>query len=811
MTTETPDPAEALKQAQQELDALSRKLGQVQESERRQLSRELHDRVGQNLTAIAISLDFVRKLLTAQPVVSGREDVLGHLEHAAALLKATVDAVADFVSELRPPALDEEGLVPAIAWYAAGFSVRTGIKVDVSAGEGETRLPKESELALFRIVQEALTNVAKHAKARSVEITALVSEQSYVLSVNDDGVGIADVSGSDGVTRGFGLAMMRERALAIGAALEVSARPERGTRVVVRLPLRPAARQAAESELQTLRSRLENIVSTVPDVLWSVAWPSREVLYVSPAFSTIFGRSLDEALQRPWGAFVHPDDRARIFDVWERAPRDAAVEAQYRIVRPDGTVRWIHQRARVARDAEGAVVHIDGISRDITERHEQQRKIAYLSHYDSVTGLPNRELFRERITYVLDSARRSGEEVAIAAGDIRRFRQINETLGRGAGDIVLREVALRQKEIWPEPETLARVAGVTFAGAIPQVSGPAAIIHALDRVMHEAFRAPFVVAGHELRVGITYGIAVFPNDGDDVDTLLTNAEAALLRAKARRERFLFYQPKMNAHVAQLLTLESKLQRAFEQEQFVLHYQPKISSVTGRVTGVEALIRWEDPQVGLVPPAQFIRVLEETGLILDVGRWAVRRAVIDARRWCSISEEPLRVAVNVSATQLQQHDFVDAVGAAIGELSGRSCLLDLEITESLVMHDIHANIEKLTALATMGVRLSIDDFGTGYSSLAYMAQLPVHDLKIDRSFVESMASSAQSMTIVGTIISLAHALGVTVTAEGVETEEQAKLLSGMHCDELQGYLYSRPLAMDDLTRFLRARADRYAPE
>jgi diguanylate cyclase (GGDEF)-like protein/PAS domain S-box-containing protein len=566
------------------------------------------------------------------------------------------------------------------------------------------------------------------------------------------------------------------------------------------------ARQKAERELQLLRERLENIVSTVPDVLWSVAWPSREVLYLSPAFSKVFGRSVAEvyAQRIPWGAFVHPEDQSYVMEAWEQEPADAPVEVEYRILTADGAVRWIHQRARFARDDTGTVVRIDGISRDVTRRHEQQERIAYLSHYDSLTGLPNRELFRERITQLLNSARRSGQQVAVALGDVRRFRRINETLGRDAGDTVLRESALRLKQVWPEPETLARVGGATFAGAISRISDPAAVIHSLDKVAQEAFHAPFEVAGHEVQVALTSGIAVFPNDGDDVDTLLTNAETALLRAKAQRERYLFYQPQMNAHVAQLLTLESQLQRALEQEQFVLHYQPKIASATGRVTGVEALIRWQHPGSGLVPPVQFIRVLEETGLILEVGRWAIRKALVDARRWRSAGGEPLRVAVNVSAIQLQQRDFVQAVGAAIAELGGDCCPLDLEITESLLMHDIHANIQKLTALNSMGVRLSIDDFGTGYSSLAYLAQLPVHALKIDRSFIQGMVNSTHSRTIVDSVISLAHSLGVKVTAEGVETEEQAELLTGLRCDELQGYLYSRPLSADDLTDFLASR-------
>jgi diguanylate cyclase (GGDEF)-like protein/PAS domain S-box-containing protein len=565
-------------------------------------------------------------------------------------------------------------------------------------------------------------------------------------------------------------------------------------------------RKHVEEELVEKEARYRRLFETSHDVILFLN-AAGDILDINPRGAQITGFTQDEL--RHMNGFrdlIVPADHANIRKVLEQVQKGQAQRYQVRWKTKDGRIVYFDGITVPRVSVDGNFLSTFCSLRDITHRHEQQEKIAYLSHYDSLTGLPNRELFRERITHLLNSARRGGQQVAIVVGDVLRFRRINETVGRDAGDTVLREGALRLKEVWPEPETLARFAGASFAGAISQASEPAAIIHSLDKVTQEAFRAPFVVAGHELRMGFTSGIAVFPNDGDDADSLLTNAEAALLRAKAQRERFLFYQPQMNAHVAQLLALENNLQRAFEQDQFILHYQPKISSATGRVTSLEALMRWQDPKVGLVPPAQFIRVLEETGLILEVGRWAIRKALVDARRWRSADGEPLRVAVNVSAIQLQQRDFVEAVGAAITELDGRSCPLDLEITESLVMHDIQENIQKLTALSNMGVRLSIDDFGTGYSSLAYMAQLPVHDLKIDRSFVAGMARSAQSMTIVGTIVSLAHSLGVTVTAEGVETEEQAELLTGMGCDQLQGYLYSRPLAADDLTEFLRKHAE-----
>jgi diguanylate cyclase (GGDEF)-like protein/PAS domain S-box-containing protein len=445
----------------------------------------------------------------------------------------------------------------------------------------------------------------------------------------------------------------------------------------------------------------------------------------------------------------------------------------------------------------------DQTAREQAERalRESTEKIAYLSHYDDLTGLPKREPFQERLSQSLNTAKRNGGQVAVIMIDIRRFRPINDTFGRCAGDALLRDFAGRMKASWPQADSVARNGGNTFAGMLVDPAEPSAVAHALEAFVNDTLESPFLIKGAEFRIAITAGIAQFPSDAQDAEALMVNAEAALLKAKASGERYLFYQPEMNSRVAEALRLENRLRRAVDRKQFVLHYQPKIECGSGRVSGFEALIRWHDPEGNLVPPAQFIPALEETGMILDVGRWGIRSALADGRAWHKASGDPLRVAVNISALQLQQRDFVDGVRAAVAELCRRPCVLDLEITESLVMRDIDENISKLRALNEMGIRVAIDDFGTGYSSLSYLAQLPVYSLKIDRSFVNTMTDSVQSMTIVSTIISLAHSLGMKVTAEGVETEEQAKLLKLLRCDELQGYFFGRPMAAQDIPIFL----------
>jgi diguanylate cyclase len=324
------------------------------------------------------------------------------------------------------------------------------------------------------------------------------------------------------------------------------------------------------------------------------------------------------------------------------------------------------------------------------------------------------------------------------------------------------------------------------------------------RIIYDGFAqvegTPFRPDGADLRIAIRSGIALYPNDGADADSLFRNAEAALKKAKSSGEKYLFYTEKMTERIAERLAFENKLRHAIEKEEFVLHYQPKVDTAHRRIVGVEALIRWQGPD-GLVPPLSFIPLLEETGLIMQVGAWALKRALLDHRGWTEQGLPAPRVAVNVSPLQLRQRNFVDVVGQVIAAGTAPAGL-DLELTESLIMEDIEGNIGKLNSIRSLGVDIAIDDFGTGYSSLGYLAKLPVQALKIDRSFISAMDKDPNAMTLVATIISLAHSLRLKVIAEGVETESQANTLSGLRCDELQGYLFSKPLPIEGITALLR---------
>ncbi|MDE1989559.1 MAG: EAL domain-containing protein [Betaproteobacteria bacterium] len=560
----------------------------------------------------------------------------------------------------------------------------------------------------------------------------------------------------------------------------------------------------AEAELNALRDRVAGITSTLPDVVWSVEVPSNEIVYVSPAVEAVFGKTAEQMCGQLslWSDLIHPEDRERVLADWNHALRGGRIETEYRVITPQGAVRWIETRGQPARDASGAVIRIDGMARDVTKRRTHEEKLAFLAHYDELTGLPNRALFLDHLGGTLRRAREVGTTTAVAIGNLRRLRRVNECFGWSAGDALLRAFAQRVRTQWPDPEQFARISGDTFALMLPNFNDPVAIAATIDKAIESATEFPFIIEGQEFRIALAVGVTVCPPDADDPQILLLNAEAALQRARLSGERMLFYQPDMNACATETLLLENRLRGALEKEEFELHYQPKVEAASGRVSGLEALIRWHDPLQGLIPPAKFIPILEETGLIREVGAWAIRKALTESRDWRMTHGGPLRIAVNVSPVQLKQADFVDTVRRAVEGLGIAVTQLDLEITETMVMDDVAANVRKIQALRDMGMNVAIDDFGTGYSSLAYLAQLPVNALKIDRAFVATMTSDAHSMTLVSTIISLARALGLKVIAEGVETDEQAKMLRLLRCDELQGYLYSKPLKATEVEDFLR---------
>lgn len=426
---------------------------------------------------------------------------------------------------------------------------------------------------------------------------------------------------------------------------------------------------------------------------------------------------------------------------------------------------------------------------------DKQARLDYLAYYDVLTGLANRALFQERLEQSVINAGEQKHKFALVLLDIERFKAINDTLGRTAGDILLKEVATRLSGCAMDAGRVGRIDTDHFAFMVPELQTEEELARLIEQRAGEVFGRAFRIGDSDLRASARFGIAMFPADGADANTLFRNAEVALKKAKAGGERYLFYNQKMNARVAENLTLENQLRLALERDEFVLFYQPKVNFASGRLTGAEALVRWNDPRTGLVPPDRFIPILEETGLIHDVGRWVLRQAVADFLRWRSAGLPAVHIAVNVSALQLRNHGFIAEIEQAIGIDAQAAARLELEITESVIMEDIQDSIARLQAIRALGISIAIDDFGTGFSSLSYLARLPVDTLKIDRSFVTDITTGPEGIALVSTIISLAHALNLKVVAEGVETDEQSRLLSLLSCDEMQGYLFSKPLPRD----------------
>ncbi len=450
--------------------------------------------------------------------------------------------------------------------------------------------------------------------------------------------------------------------------------------------------------------------------------------------------------------------------------------------------------------------HGDGglIARSIRysiERKRSEERLAYMAQYDHLTGLTNRALFQDRLEQALARAKRSGALVALMFLDLDRFKAVNDTLGHGTGDLLLKKVAERLEGSVRETDTVARIGGDEF-GIILEGLTEAQDAALVARKIIDKLVQPFVLDGHEVFVTTSIGIAVYPSSNGD--SLLTDADSAMYCAKEQgRNTYRFHTPEMNAQVRERLNMESKLRRALDQEEFLLYYQPQVDLTTGMIVGTEALLRWQHPELGLVSPGKFIPVLEDIGMIVRVGEWVLQTACRQSKAWQRDGFPPLRMAVNISARQFSRRDLIDTVAGVLTETGLDPNYLELEITESLLMEDIKANSRLLDELKTSveGLRVSIDDFGTGYSSFSYLKTFPIDLLKIDQSFIRDITTNSDDAAITTTIIVLAHNLRLKVIAEGVETEEQMTYLREKGCDEAQGFYFSRPLPADEFTKLL----------
>ncbi len=442
------------------------------------------------------------------------------------------------------------------------------------------------------------------------------------------------------------------------------------------------------------------------------------------------------------------------------------------------------------------------LDKEITERKRAEETIKHQAYYDELTGLPNRRLFEDQLDRALAQARRKHQRLVVMFLDLDRFKTVNDTVGHNLGDELLQSASKRLTNLLRDGDTVARMGGDEFTILLPEVDREEAILDVARRILN-SFRQPWTLGRSEFVVTASIGIAVWPNDGQDGEALLKNADMAMYRAKDQgRDNFQLYSPAMNAEVAARLALEKELRRALRNEEFVVYYQPQQNIRTGQIIGVEALVRWQHPERGLLLPGEFIAVAEEGELIVPLGEWVLRTACTQAKAWQDAGLPPLRMAVNFSARQFQHGSPMEAIASVLADTGLDPRRLELEITEGVAMSDVEHAMKILGDLRDLGVQIALDDFGTGHSSLAYLKRFPIDALKIDQSFIRDLTTDPDSKAIAATIIAMAHNLNHTVIAEGVETEEQLAFLREQECDEFQGYLLSRPVPADELLEILR---------
>ena len=531
------------------------------------------------------------------------------------------------------------------------------------------------------------------------------------------------------------------------------------------------------------------------------------VTYLNVVAERMTGWSREEAAGRPLEEVFRIVDAATRKSMQDpmalaiREDKTVSLTPNCVLIRRDGVEAAIEDSAAPIHDRQGQVTGAVMVFRDVSKARGLSLKMSYLAQHDSLTDLPNRVLLNDRMTQAIALAQRNRQKLAVLFLDVDRFKHINDSLGHDVGDRLLQSVAQRLLACVRSTDTVSRQGGDEFVILFSEVK------HAQDAAVSAAkilltLSKPYRIDQHELHLTVSIGIVTYPDDGTEVGTLMKNADVAMYHAKDRgRNNYQFFKADMNVRAAERHSIESALRYAIERDEFVLHYQPKIDLETGAINGVEALIRWNHPQRGLVLPAQFVPVAEECGLIVPIGRWVLREGCRQARAWQDAGLSPMRIAINVSAVELRANDFVAGVRAILKETGVDPRYLELELTETFLMENSKATVAVLQSLSDMGVRLALDDFGTGYSSLTFLQRFPIDILKIDQSFVRDLASDPGDASIVGAVVSMGKNLNVQVVAEGVETHEQLAFLQEQNCPEGQGYYFSRPVVAGEFAQLL----------
>ena len=561
------------------------------------------------------------------------------------------------------------------------------------------------------------------------------------------------------------------------------------------------AHKAGDDALFMEKERAQVTLNSIGDGVLSTDLAGN-VTYLNLVAERMTGWSRQDAAGRPLGeVFILIDGATRLSvpNPMARAVREnqtVALAPNCVLIRRDGSEAAIEDSAAPIHDRADKVTGAVMVFHDVSAARAISKKMAHLAQHDFLTDLPNSMLLSDRIAGAIALARRHGKRRAVLFLDLDGFKHINDSLGHPVGDLLLRSVAQRLKACVRSSDTVSRQGGDEFVVLLSEIEHAADAARSAEKMV-QALAAPHDVSGKELHITGSIGISIYPEDGENAETLIKCADTAMYHAKGKgRNNYQFFTEDMNIRAVERQYLEASLRRALERREFVLHYQPKINLETRAITGVEALIRWRHPERGLIPPALFVPVAEDCGLIVPIGRWVLREACRQAQAWIDAGLPPLPVAVNISAAEFQGSDFVEGVRATLARTQLAPGYLELELTESVLMQDAATTYASLAALKALGVRLAIDDFGTGYSSLSYLRQFPIDTLKIDQSFVREITAGSRGDTIVSAIISMGKSLKQRVIAEGVETGEQLAFLKRQHCGEGQGYHFSQPVSADD---------------
>jgi len=564
---------------------------------------------------------------------------------------------------------------------------------------------------------------------------------------------------------------------------------------------------AQAETMRRLRESEERYASTIELAAIGISHIGADgrFIHVNRQLCEMLGYAREELLGLTFREVSHPEDRhvtdqnrARLY-----AGEIDSLQAEKRYMRKDGTPVWVRINAALKRDADGKPMYDISVVENISERKQAEQRVQYLASHDEMTSLPNRGTFTALLDQAIASVQRRNRKLAVLFIDLDRFKLINDSLGHEAGDLLLKEIARRFKACVRRSDVVARLGGDEFIVLIEEIQRMAQAGQIARKLLSAAIK-PIEIMGQECRVTASIGIAVYPGDGDDARSLMKKSDLAMYCAKDEgKNTFQFYTEAAGSMSIERLALETQLRRALEREEFTLQYQPKVNIESGEVTGAEALLRWWNPDLGSVSPARFIPVAEDTGLIVPIGKWVLRTACAQNVAWQQQGLPPIRMGVNLSPRQFKDPRLLRDISDVLEQTGMAPELLELEITESVVMHDVDRAVKKLEAIKEMGVRLAIDDFGTGYSSLAQLKRFPIDTLKVDRSFIREIPKHLEDEAITEAIIAMGRTLGVTVVAEGVENAEQQRFLRRRGCHEMQGFFFGKPAHPDVLAGLLEA--------